>query len=339
MTDTVNFQEIVPPTLLPESIVWTPEIERLNDFLVQSIRMQLSGCAVYGGQRFGKTTALKYLAQLLPKTLGYAVPWVSWSIRRRGSRDITDLAFLKQRMTQTQPLSLLHRDEAVLESRLHNALIDLGRSYGCRMVIISVDEAQNLDQTGYAHLIYAYNALESAGIRPFFLMVGQPELKHARKTFKEMQAYQVIGRFFCRMHVYRGIRRTEIAEVLAAFDEEYPDGERVSSRLFEQVAGSDWTFAQWAPQFQEAIAHIVRAHNLPPELTLPMQYLRSSLLKVLIHCDAERTDPRLVHTATVLRAIRASGFLSSLAYCVEECELKDPDDFDAELTEPLEETA
>lgn len=336
MNEVFNPQEIVPVSLLPDSIVWTPEIERLCNFLVRCIRMQLSGCAVYGGQRFGKTQALAYVSELLPEVLGHAVPWVSWSIRPRVARDISDISFIQQRMLQTQPLAIMHRNEALLESRLHNALIDMGRSYGCRMVIIAVDEAQNLDRSGYAHLIYAYNTLEHAGIRPFFILVGQPELKEVPKIYKEMQAYQVIGRFFCRGHVYRGIRPNQLGEVLAAFDEESSDGSRVSTRVFAQVVGTDWTFAHWAPPFQEAIAHIVKMHNLPPELTLPMQHLRSSLLNLVDSCQSRRIDPRMVHTANVLRAIRRSGFLSSLAYCVEECQLKDPEGDDTDDWDDLQ---
>lgn len=325
-------------SLLPDTVIWTPEIERLNRFVVACIRMQSPGCAVSGGQRFGKTYALKYLAQLLPKTLGHSIPVVQWSIRPLGARSITDKSFIQQRMRQTQPLAIMSHHEVVLEGRLHNALADLALNAGCKMVLISIDEAQNLDRSAYAHLIYLFNSLEMLGVRPFFLLVGQPELKNAPEIWREMEGYQVLGRFFSQMHVYRGIRMGDIAEVLAAFDEELPEGGRVSTNLMPQVLGTEWTFEQWAKPFREAMALIVAKHNLPEGLTLPMQYLRSSLLNLLDYTCRTRFDPRMVQSPLVLRAIHNSGFFSALAYCIEECSLQDAggfsfDDLDDQMPE------
>lgn len=188
--------------LLPDSVIWTPEIERLKRFVVGCIRMQLPGCAVSGGQRFGKTYALKYLEQMLEESLGHAIPAVQWSIRPQGTRVITDKSFIQQRMRQTQPMAIMSHHEAVLEGRLHTALVDLALNGGSRMLLIMIDEAQNLDRTGYAHLIFLFNSLEMQGVRPFFLLVGQPELKDAPKIWRQMAGYQVLGRFFNQMHVY-----------------------------------------------------------------------------------------------------------------------------------------
>jgi hypothetical protein len=326
--------------LLPDSVIWTPEIERLKRFVVGCIRMQLPGCAVAGGQRFGKTYALKYLEQMLEESLGHTIPVVQWSIRPQGTRVITDKSFIQQRMRQTQPMAIMSHHEAVLECRLHTALVDLTLNGGSRMLLIMIDEAQNLDRTGYAHLIFLFNSLEMQGVRPFFLLVGQPELKDAPNIWRQMAGYQVLGRFFNQMHVYRGISMQDLAQVLAHFDEEMPTGGRVSTHLMPQILGTEWTFAQWEKPFREAVGIIMVKHNLPQNLTLPMQYLRSSLLNLLDYTSKTRMDPRLVQAPLVLRAIRNSGFFSALAYCIEECSSADAaDGFSDDLDVPAEEAA
>jgi hypothetical protein len=310
-----------PANLLPDSIIWTPEIERLNRFVVGCLRMQLPGCAIAGGQRFGKTFALKFLAQLLAATYGHAIATVQWTIHAAGQRATTDKEFLQERLYETAPVAV-NSAPAVLARRLINALVDLAAAAGSGHIIIMVDEAQNLDRAAYAHLIYIFNSLERANVRPFFLLVGQPELRDAPLIWRKDKAYQVVGRFFNQMYVFRGIDLGELEEVLDGFDEPlYENGPRVSASLLPHLEGQ-WSFGQWAPLFRETMAHIAAAHKLEGTITFPMQYLRSSLLNLMDHVCRSRIDPRLVQPVMVFRAVRNSGFMSALAYCVEQRDLQ-----------------
>lgn len=309
---------VSPGGLLPDTIVWTPEIERLNRFIIESLRMQSRGCAVMGQQCNGKSFATRYLMSLLPDSLGHTVAVVRWSIRAPGDRGArTERNFLQERMIQSGCTAIAHRDSAVLWRRLHAHLAELANSAGSRWIVIMVDEAQNLSFDEYNRLIHCFNSLEDLKVKPFFMLAGQPELANATASWKETNGMQVIGRFFTRTYWFRGISVDDVALVLDAFDEPAKVGGRLSGELLPQVAGTDWTMAAWAPQYREALQTLMSKHQIVGGLHLPMQMLRSSLLLLLDRAMGKKMDPRRVSTTMVLEALQDTGFTSSLAYYVD----------------------
>ena len=305
--------------LLPTSIVWTPEIEKLNSFLVESIRMQSRGCAIMGQQCNGKSFATRYLMELLPASLGHTAAVVRWSIGSPdGGHKRLERAFLKERMIQSGCTSIAHRDVAVLWRRLLAHLADLAIACGSRWIVIMVDEAQNLTFGEYNWLIHCFNGLEDLRVKPFFMLIGQPDLANASTTWKETNGMQVVGRFFTRTYSFRGLLPEDIGIVLECFDERASDDEpRVSARLMPQVLGTDWHMGHWDPQFREALQTLVTLHNIGPGLRVPMQMLRSALLLLLIRAISQKMDPRRVSSAMVLDALKDTGFTSSLVYYVD----------------------
>src|SRR3990167_1371768 len=140
--------------------------------------------------------------------------------------------------------------------------------------------------TGRSHynwLIHCFNALEDMQVKPFFMLVGQPDLANASATWKETNGMQVVGRFFTRTYWFRGLLPEDIGIVLECFDERASDDEpRVSARLMPQELGTDWHMGRWEPQFREALQSLITLHNIGPGLRVPMQMLRSALLLLLI---------------------------------------------------------
>lgn len=304
--------------LLPDSIVWTPEIEKLNRFIIESVRMQARGCAVMGQQCNGKSFATRYLASLLPTSLGYKTAVVRWSISAPGQgAKRTERSFLQERMIQSGCTSIAHRDVAVLWHRLHTHLAELAVASGSRSIVIMVDEAQNLSYEEYNRMIHCFNSLEDLRVKPFFMLVGQPELANASTTWKETNGMQVIGRFFTRTYWFRGIAPEDIAVVLQCFDEPGKDGVCVSAQLMPQRLGTDWHMGHWGPQFKEAMQTLMIAHNIVKGLRLPMQMLRSALLLLLDRAIAKKMDPRRLSSSMVLAALEDTGFTSSLVYYVD----------------------
>jgi hypothetical protein len=242
---------------------------------------------------------------------------VRWSIRSVGNRSMpTERTFLQERMIQSGCTAVAHRDLAVLWRRLHTHLAELAIAAGSRWIVIIIDEAQNLSFDEYNRLIHCFNSLEDLKVKPFFMLAGQPELKNAPASWEDANGMQVIGRFFSRTFWFHGICSEDIGVVLEAFDEPVSDGGRLSGRLMPQVLGTDWCMAQWGQQYREAMQILMDSHQILSRLHLPMQMLRSSLLLVLDRVIAKKVDPRLVSTATVLKALQDTGFTSSLAYYV-----------------------
>lgn len=311
--------------LLPDSIVWTPEIEKLNRFITASVRMQSRGCAVMGQQCNGKSFATRYLMDLLPESLGHTTAVVRWSISAPGAgAKRTERSFLQERMLQSGCTAIAHRDIAVLWHRLLAHLADLAIASGSRWIVIMLDEAQNLTFEEYNRLIHCFNGLEDRRVKPFFMLVGQPELATASTTWKEANGMQVIGRYFTRTYWFRGIAPEDIGIVLQCFDEQDGEGgKRLSAKLMPQIEGMDWHMGHWGTQFREALQTLMTAHNITKGLRVPMQMLRSSLLLLLDRAMTQKLDPRRLSSATVLDALEATGFTSTLVYYVETDALPD----------------
>ncbi|WP_428000710.1 ATP-binding protein [Acidovorax sp.] len=303
--------------LLPDKIIWTPEIEKVNQFIIESMRMQSRGCAVMGQQCNGKSFATRYLMSLLPMSLGHRVAVVRWSIAGSGGRIARrERAFVQDRLIQSGCMAVAHRDVAILWRRFLMHLSEMAISAGSRSIVIMIDEAQNLQYEEYNWLIHCFNGLEDLNIRPFFMLVGQPELGNATESWKETNGMQVIGRFFTRRHWFYGIGIDDIEVVLDAFDEPHEDGGFLSGQLMPQILGTEWRMSAWASLYKEAMEVLMVEHNIPEGLHLPMQMLRSSLLLVLNRVITEKKDPRQVSTASVLQALKDTGFTSSLAYYI-----------------------
>lgn len=319
MLDSGNIGVLAGEGILPEKTIWTPEIEDLNGFIVESVGMQCRGCAVIGKQCNGKTFATEYLMGLLPETLGHAVGITRWTIPAPARKEKrTTASFLQQCMLQSGCTAISARDVSRLWLRLAQHLAELAAAAGSRWIIVIIDEAQNLTFDDYQNLIHVGNTLQFLQIKSFFLLVGQPELANVSASWNEADGKQLIGRFFARQHKFRGLKLEYIAEVLECFDERTGIGApRPSAKLMPQVLGTEWHMGHWGPQFCDAL-HTLRAmHNITYGLRVPMQMLRSALLLTLNRIRAQKLDPRRVSSAMVLQALQDTGFAAMLVYYAE----------------------
>jgi hypothetical protein len=301
--------------LFQNDTVWTPEIDRMAQFVVKCIRMDLPGASAYGQQRTGKSRACRYLKDALADVLGYPVAVVIWSIPEQSESKKSDREFVQEMMIQSGCDRIIGRDAAVLRRRFYTHLMDLAMGFGSRRIVIIVDEAQNLTRLQYGHLIHCFNSLEQSGIQPFFLLVGQPELANSPDSFAEASGLQVIGRFFSKVHRYRGINLSELDDVLQSFDmpmEE--DGLSRLASLFPADYALGWNLSKLTPCFLEAFQMVLKQHNLGDDLRVPMQYLRSSLLNLIYKIVDERLPLQIVSAEMVFTAIKDTDFFSVLAY-------------------------
>lgn len=304
--------------ILPNTVVWTPEIDRLAQQVAKWIRIDQPGGTVYGAQRNGKSRACSYLAGTLGSVLGYEVAVLHWTIPDQIESKQTEREFVQEQLQQSNCPRVSGRDLAVLRRRCHSHLVELAHGCGSRRLIILIDEAQNLTRKQYGYLIHTFNSLEQLGIHPFFLLVGQPELRNTPGSWAEASGMQVLGRFFSREHLYRGVDVSEITMVLQAFDVPVEnDTESVFARVFPDAYAAGWSLEKLGKPFEEAMAITMRQHNISNGLRLPMQYLRSTLLEVLHEALDNRKAPEMLTSTDMLTALDASGFLRVLAYYVD----------------------
>lgn len=293
--------------ILGHIIVWTPEIEHLCQLIADHIGLDLPGFTVYGPQRAGKTSSVTAAAQFLPDILGYPIAAFIWSIP--GPCPKSERDFFQERLKQSGYGMTSQRDSAVLRARLFDYMHQAASHAATRRVIVMVDEAQNLDRVHYGYLIHCYNELERRSLKPFFMLIGQPELRHAVSAFCNTDDQQIIGRFFVQAYQYLGIHLDDIADVLHGFDTPVEeDALSVSERVLPAQHARGWRLAHLGPAIREALDLLLRQHNIEEELRMPMQYLRSTVLALLHHMRDHALTYESANSALVLQCLKKSGF-------------------------------
>lgn len=315
--------------ILPDSTVWTPEIERFAICLARWIQLGLPGGAVYGQQRNGKTRACWYLHSALPELLGYPIAILHWAIAGQDEKKQNEWEFTQDMAIQSDCDRVAGRDLALLRRRLHKHMFDLTSVNGSKRLLIIVDDAQNLRRLQFSYLIHWYNVLEGLGIRPFFLIIGQPELLNAHKSWNEINGMQVLGRFFSREHRYRGIDPTEIKDVLESLDVTEPGEQGFAlAKTFPAAYAGGWRLQNLATAFKEATQILMKEQTIESGLRLPMQYLRSSVLSMLYRAIDDNIPVHMLTTAMALTALKESGFSGVLSYYVDRAiKTRDPENY------------
>ena len=301
---------------LEDAIVWTPVIERLGQTVAGWLRMDSPGGMVSGKPRLGKSAACRYLAQTLPSIFAAPVAVVIWSIP--DNRTMRERDFIQERMLQSGCVAVAHRDIAVLRSRLYDRLAHLAVGAASKRVVIMIDEAQHLSADHYGYLIHCANELMDRRVRPFFLLVGQPELEDMARRWNENMLQQVHGRFHTHEFIFTGIARAELADVLAQMDERVsPERPSPPEALLPAAYAEGWRLSELAPAIGQALVAIATQHNITGEILVPMQYLRSAVLAFFSRMVAHRLDPRAASAALLLNCLRDAGFLSVVGYYAE----------------------
>jgi len=297
--------------LLGNEAVWTPEIARLVASVCLQMRMGFPGMIVFGQQRCGKTLACEYLEGTLAVATGLQLHTFMWTILEstKVERD-----FIQQRLLDSKCKAVVHRDIAVLRTRLYDHMAESTRMEGTSKAAVILDEAQNLTRAQYHHLIDCDNALRKRGIKPFFILVGQPELSHTTSSWKDANGLQVVGRFFTAQHRYLGISLADVCEVVKGFDE----GEALQSisEALPDAVASGWRLSQIGPVLVDALTILGTKHNILTGVRVPMQYLRAMLLSALWQLLDLNVDPRSFNQVMAAKAISESGFANVMNHYV-----------------------
>lgn len=308
--------------LLGDTPVWTPEIQRLADAVRSTYRLGFRGMAVDGQQRCGKTQACLYLQYTLAEAIGYPLATFLWSIPEFAS---TERDFVQERMSDSGCHSISHRDIAVLRGRLYDHIAESAIAMGGRRAVIVVDEAQNLTRQQYHYLHHCDNNLEQRKIRPFFLLMGQPELRTMTTSWSKSNGFQVVGRFFACQHNYKGIALADLPQIVEAFDEPVGDAlDATYAHAIPEAYKAGWRLSHIAQMLVEVITAIAAKHNISSGIRVPMQSLRAMLLSVLFQVIDRKVDPATLGRKAVLKAVRDSAFPTVMSYYVDQSQ--DDDD-------------
>jgi len=280
----------------------------------EQIRLDSPGMMVSGAQRNGKSSACAYLAAVLPSVIGYPLHVVIWNIP--GDEKYTLRAFLQERLAQCNYDAISHRDVAVLRKRLIDVLVERTAQRAARRIVMIVDEAQNLSHEDFKRLVHIFNELNSRSIRPFIVLVGQPELKNLTDQWTAMNSMQFVGRFCSRKHDFLGIDLADLEAVLAGFDDEEDPEVSAAFRVAPRAYSEGWRIAHLAPLIVDAVRAVSDKQNIQESVRLPMQYLRGCLLSMLYRIVQDGMRPQLFPPAMAIQCLIDSGFADVLQYYI-----------------------
>jgi hypothetical protein len=293
--------------------VWTPEIETLARKLREWISLDLPGACVYGPQRNGKTCAINYIiasaSEFFSTRFLMVRVIIPEGLAERGNTFAIEVLIQHGVIANT-------RDPARLKKRFMDWLRERMHDTDAERLIVFVDEAQNLSRAHHGQIMYWHNLCEEASMRPFTLLVGQPELGASAASYVEMNELQVTGRFYERPHEFQGIALSDVVKVLRAFQQPvlHQGGQQPCglAQLFPDHWAAGWRVETWAPSIVSAVTALARARSLPEAPRLPMMHLRAFIIGGLD--EMKRTGRRIdvLSNETLTKLMASSGFNKSI---------------------------
>ncbi|MEX3964520.1 ATP-binding protein [Paraburkholderia sp. EG286B] len=302
---------------LPDGVIWTPEIESMVQWVALLVRIDVPGAEVYGKMRIGKSFAAAYLRETLSSVVGYPVEVIAWEISENSEDRPRE--FLQARMVESGYRAISPRDVEVLKDRFFPFLVQRCAAKGTRRLIVVIDEAQNLTRRQFGYLVGYFNKLTTAGLKPFFLLIGQPELGSPIDLNGVGRDMQIVGRFRVNQHHFRGVALERIEDVLKQFDCSGPDGgppESMTSFL-PQAYSNGWRIVDLAPALREGVLLVKQKHNVSDEIRLPMQFVRSTISAYIHRLAHSDLNPAHASAAVMIDCMQECGFLNVFSYYAE----------------------
>ncbi len=295
--------------ILGKELVWTPELKRLAQQVGYWLRLELPGAYVYGVQRNGKSSALRWIASMTNELFGRAV-FVSLVNIQKGLAD-RETSLPGEWLNQAGKLSN-ENTPARLRKRLKAHFVEEAQQRDNDQIVLVVDEAQNLTRNHLGQLIYWGDVLAAKGLRVFTLLVDQPELRTSIDSYLNMGELQIVGRFFERSHEFQAIAQSDIDLVIKAHECDVlcSDGTvqpPAVAGLFPEAWAKGWRPSAWSATLGEGIRAAAIKCGLAKDQRVPMQHLRSTLIGMLLYAKA-LNDPHAPMTANIVtKALTDTG--------------------------------
>ena len=313
----------------------TVALEALAGSLQSWLDNGLPGAMIDGRPRYGKSYAIAYIRQNTELCFGTRIPSLKVDVVDASRNVVTEGNFfggmLRKIGYSRHDSGTAMQKKYRLIGMMQEAALDLpsGR------FLLFMDESQHLTRARYSYLVNLQNELEDVGVSLFTVLMGQPELRAQRETYRSAGQTQITGRFMTAVHTFEGVRRLEdLAYICHAIDAktEWPASSGMSfSRYYAPRAyDAGWRLAREAPLIWRTLDERRIESGLSTTRSLTMQAVMALLrwlMKTARSIDASgmRFDETMVRTGyDCVAALQISD------------DLRAPDDPDDELGSPHE---
>ncbi len=293
-------------------VVPTPSIDGFYERIRKCIAYGLSGSMLYGHPRFGKTSAVRYVVNMLAAEFPKIVTLSFLCLKSKTRSEAAFFSHLLEAAGHSQAHSgAISRKR----SRLLNKLLERVERSGEHLLILFADEAQRLDINEYEWLRDVYDELDRHGVRVLVFLIGQPDLRNQKNALQESRQTQIVGRFMTHEIPFRGLLSVDdVATCLAGYDESCfpPSTDWTYTRFFMPHAyAAGYRLVSEARSLWEAFQDAHDTARFTFELELPMKYFTQAVELVLIkNAEHDRTDYR-ISAALWHDAVLESNYVSA----------------------------
>jgi hypothetical protein len=271
------------PLTLRKYRIPTPSIAALRALIDECLLLYVTGAAIDGRPRIGKSYAIEFLRRdLLARYPNLSV----YRLRCRKPQAPSENAFFSALLNAANHAAPDGSSRAALRGRLIHKIRQVAEQRQDHRVVLFADEAQNLREIEYEWLREIHDELEEKELRLFVFLVGQPQLLAQKSAFQAQGKEQIVARFMIEELHFRGITSAEqCASCLRAYDRgEYPpkSGWTYTRFFLPQAYAAGLRMETEAAMVWAAFedAHIRAA--LSGDLEIPMKYFTTAVEAALL---------------------------------------------------------
>ena len=239
------------------------------------------GGIIYGPPGTGKTTAITYMMKALKSNYGDNLPVLRWVITDHTPSEKQFYSSLMAAVGLSEPK--IHETAKALKSRIVNTLAASAADSRYRMIILFIDEASELTIRDFTWLMDLYNSLYQLDIILVPLMFGTYKLIAMREALREAGEEQIIGRFFTKDYLFRGLcEKNDLLQCMAALSQPlYIKSLNRNVVLPEYFFPDAYTDGHFFPNkltdpYWDAFMCVQAEHGISNADGIPMQYFISS---------------------------------------------------------------
>jgi len=288
----------------------TPEMTRLQNFLLQLLWTGCTGAYILGGSRYGKSYAIEILIQWQRLVLrnGKPVPSLYFSVPET---DTGTIASLHLNLCDSAGLDTKSRTTgSALMNRFLTFMIDTAVEQKAEYFILFVDQMNRLNikqLNAFAHL---YDIMWHAKINLMTIFIGNTyDCDHLLDHINQQENAHLYGRFFTRHFDFHGLE--SVNDVKACLQQcdtlRFPaeNGPTYTAFFLPDAAKLGWKLASLASQLWRIFQEYQKTYKIP---SWGMQYfygtVKTLLVDFLPKLDVNDVDDRIIH-----ECFRVSGLI------------------------------
>jgi hypothetical protein len=285
--------------------------------VLRAIKRRDSGLVIWGGIRYGKTSAVKYCRQCLDIDFPN-LPVAIFNAKRETSPHKGNFF--------TQLLALVghkrwedHCSVSVKQERLVNFMADAASNDPRKLFILFIDEASRMLPLHYDWIKDIYNDLTLHGVTLVTILVGQRMLRDQKKSFLKLgeEGEAIVNRFMLYEHQFRGIKEKEdFVQCLSYYDSAiYPEGtDWTYTRFFlPEAFAAGFRLATFGDLLWQTFNESYDELKINADMEVPMKYFTKTIEMLLTEYTENDSANFTLTKGACMSLIEESWFQAAIA--------------------------